>query len=186
MESPAEAEKIGVQTGPSPHFASLGDRFLAQVVDTLVWLGLFFFFGFLISGTGKSGSFNLKGGPALLVICLVSALILAYFIVAEALSGVTLGKLTAGIRVGHETEPAALIGWHPALVRNLMRIVDVLPLFYLVGAVSFLLTKHSQRLGDRVAKTVVTEDRREPWIRAGALACAVVFLIVAIVIGKHT
>ena len=183
MESQAEIEKVGVLTAQSPRFASLGDRFLAQAVDMLVGIGLFFFFGFLISGTGKSGSFNLTGGAALLMIFLVSTLMLAYFVAGEALIGVTLGKITAGIRV--EMPDGALIGWRPSIVRNLMRLVDGLPIFYLVGAFSFLLTKHSQRLGDLVANTVVTQDQREPWVRAAALAGALVFLILAVMIGKH-
>lgn len=183
MESQLEIEKAAVRTGEAAQFASLGDRFLAQMVDTLLGIGLFFFLGFLIAGTGTSGSFELHGGKAALLFFLVAVLLLAYFIAGEALTGVTLGKLTAGIRV--QTEDGALIGWRSSLERNLMRIVDVLPIFYLVGAFSVLLSKHSQRLGDRVAKSVVTADQRERWVRAAALASSIVFVILAIMLGKR-
>jgi uncharacterized RDD family membrane protein YckC len=99
------------------------------------------------------------------------------------LTGVTLRKLTAGVRV--QTEEGGLLGWRRSLERNLMRIVDVLPLFYLVGAFSFLLTQHAQRLGDRVGKTVVVSDQREHWLRAGALAATIVFVVLAIILGKR-
>ena len=41
------------------------------------------------------------------------------------------------------------------LLRNLLRVVDFLPLFYGVGLTSLLLTRDSQRLGDLVAGTLV-------------------------------
>jgi uncharacterized RDD family membrane protein YckC len=183
MEMQAELERAVPPTGANLQFASLGDRFLAVMVDSLLGVGLFFFFGFAIAGTGRSGSFQLQGGRALLLLFLVAVLLLGYFIALEALTGVTLGKLTAGIRV--QTEDGTAIEWRAALERNLMRVVDVLPLFYLVGAFSFLLTQHSQRLGDRVAKTVVVPDQRQNWIRAVALAGTIAFVILAIIIGKR-
>ena len=183
MEMQAELGGAASPTGSNPQFASLGDRFLAVMVDSVLGVGLFFFFGFAIAGTGSSGNFQLQGGRALLLLFLVAVLLLGYFIAAEALTGVTLGKLTAGIRV--QTVEGGLLGWRRSLERNLMRIVDVLPLFYLVGAFSFLLTQHAQRLGDRVAKTVVVPDLRQNWIRAAALAGTIVFVVLAILIGKR-
>lgn len=40
-------------------------------------------------------------------------------------------------------------------IRNVMRIVDFLPFFYLVGAISIWNSKIKQRIGDRIANTVV-------------------------------
>ena len=39
--------------------------------------------------------------------------------------------------------------------RNLLRVVDGLPMFYLVGGLATIFTRHAQRLGDMVANTVV-------------------------------
>jgi hypothetical protein len=55
--------------------------------------------------------------------------------------------------------------------------VDVLPLFYLFGGFSFLLTQHAQSLGDRVAKTVVVPGQRQHWIRAAALAGTIAYVV---------
>ena len=44
-------------------------------------------------------------------------------------------------------------------VRNMLRIVDFLPLFYLVGSVSIVSTQHNQRLGDIAAGTLVDARR---------------------------
>jgi hypothetical protein len=41
------------------------------------------------------------------------------------------------------------------VIRNLLRFVDALPLFYLVGGVACLVNRRSQRLGDVAANTVV-------------------------------
>ena len=50
-----------------------------------------------------------------------------------------------------------------SLVRNLLRIVDVLPWYYTVGLVSVVLSRDGKRLGDFAAGTIVVRlDRPEP------------------------
>jgi uncharacterized RDD family membrane protein YckC len=44
---------------------------------------------------------------------------------------------------------------HQVIIRNLFRVVDVLPLLYAVGGISCLFSKYSQRLGDIAANTIV-------------------------------
>ncbi|KPK02156.1 MAG: transporter [Nitrospira bacterium SG8_35_4] len=44
------------------------------------------------------------------------------------------------------------------LIRNLMRIIDSMPALYLVGGLSCIINRHSQRLGDFVANTVVIRN----------------------------
>jgi len=41
------------------------------------------------------------------------------------------------------------------VIRNLLRFVDSLPLFYLVGGLACLINRRAQRLGDFVANTIV-------------------------------
>ena len=81
-----------------------------------------------------------------------------YFIVAEGFfNGKTLGKHTFGLRVIHDRgHPLTLWG---AVLRNLLRSVDAIPL-YGIGFVSMLLSRKSQRLGDLVSGTVVIAERR--------------------------
>jgi uncharacterized RDD family membrane protein YckC len=81
-------------------------------------------------------------------------LVLAYYFVFEATIGATLGKRWLGVRVvrsdGGEPGVAAIA------VRTVLRVIDYLPLLYLVGLVTMLATgKRRQRLGDLAAKTTV-------------------------------
>lgn len=80
-------------------------------------------------------------------------LFVAYFTLQEALFGATWGKLVAGLRVvaadGLPASPRAV------LLRNLLRPIDYWPGFYLFGAGVSLLSPLRQRLGDRVAGTLV-------------------------------
>ena len=76
-----------------------------------------------------------------------------YYAVLEGLFGATLGKWLAGLRVtdgeGHRIDSRA------AIVRNLARLLDVLPFAYLLGGILTLATRQHQRLGDRFAGTLV-------------------------------
>ena len=69
------------------------------------------------------------------------------------LHGQTLGKRIFKLRVvdaaGLRLEPSQII------IRNLLRLVDGLPAFYLLGGFTCLLNKRMQRLGDIAAGTVV-------------------------------
>jgi uncharacterized RDD family membrane protein YckC len=78
----------------------------------------------------------------------------AYPIVLEAAwNGQTPGKRALGLRV--VAGDGAPVGWLPAVVRNLMRSVDMLPFGYATGLVSCLCDRHGRRLGDLVADTMV-------------------------------
>ncbi len=88
---------------------------------------------------------------------------LGYYIALEWLwRGQTIGKRVLRIRVidagGLRLTPGQVI------LRNVLRAVDVLPLFYALGGASSVLTRHGQRLGDIAANTVVIrhEDVRNP------------------------
>jgi uncharacterized RDD family membrane protein YckC len=77
-----------------------------------------------------------------------------YFILLEwLLNGQTPGKRLLHIRVIKQGGYA--LRFFDTLLRNLLRVVDFLPLFYGVGLTSLLLTRDSQRLGDLVAGTLV-------------------------------
>jgi len=67
--------------------------------------------------------------------------------------GQTPGKRVLGLRV--LAGNGAPVGWLAAIVRNLLRTVDMLPLGYAAGLVCCLFDRHSRRLGDLVADTVV-------------------------------
>jgi uncharacterized RDD family membrane protein YckC len=82
-----------------------------------------------------------------------------YFMIFEwVMSGQTPGKRILGIRVVKQGGYALSI--LDTLLRNLMRFVDFLPMFYGVGLVSLLATSRSQRLGDLVAGTLVVHQQK--------------------------
>src|SRR5205807_7961034 len=102
-----------------------------------------------------------------------------YFSAQEALFGATWGKLVAGVCVvdvdGRRPTPGAV------LVRNVLRLLDYWPLFYVVGGIAAMTSPSRQRLGDRVARTLVVRaesavrvhrSRGEARRRLAALACA--------------
>lgn len=82
-----------------------------------------------------------------------------YAIFLEGLwNGQTVGKKVFGLRVIQES--GVRISWLQAVLRNLARPVDRLPVFYLVGGLAALFTPSQQRLGDLLAGTVVIRERR--------------------------
>ncbi len=86
---------------------------------------------------------------------------MACYIVPESLYGASLGKLLLGLRVVRvDGRP---LGVGSILTRNMLRFIDVLPGFYLLGGISVLATANSQRVGDKWAgTTVVLRDHGEP------------------------
>jgi uncharacterized RDD family membrane protein YckC len=67
--------------------------------------------------------------------------------------GKTLGKMLLGLQV--MDVQGLRLQFSQVVIRNLLRMVDSLPLFYLVGAVAAIVSPKGQRLGDLAANTVV-------------------------------
>ncbi len=91
----------------------------------------------------------------------MAAVALAYFIVSVGYGmatewlwhGQTVGKRLLRLRV---TDAQGLrLQFSQIAIRNLMRFVDSLPAFYLVGGIACLLSVKAQRLGDLAGNTVV-------------------------------
>ena len=83
--------------------------------------------------------------------------VLLYFVSMEAYLGRTLGKIVAGIvivRVDATGRP----GLRAASIRTAMRLLDGL-FFYGIALVAVLSSPERQRLGDRMAGTLVVRDR---------------------------
>jgi len=72
--------------------------------------------------------------------------------------GSTPGKRKAGARI--VTLEGATPGTGALLIRNVFRLIDCLPLVYLVGLVSCIVTARRVRLGDLAAGTVLVLDER--------------------------
>jgi len=150
-------------------YKGVGIRFFALIIDGIVFSILFWLFWELFSGTYVGGcDSNFRFGSTIIVnysktfhgLCGLSAqlyflTIFVYYVLLEWKLGGTLGKLVTGMRVIKSTgEPLNL---KASLIRNVLRIVDFLPFLYLVGAISTWNSKTKQRVGDRLAKTVVVD-----------------------------
>jgi uncharacterized RDD family membrane protein YckC len=71
-------------------------------------------------------------------------------------NGQTPGKRALGLRV-IRTEGYA-IGFQEAMIRNLLRAADFVPLFYAAGFLTSILNPRLQRIGDLVAGTMVVRE----------------------------
>jgi uncharacterized RDD family membrane protein YckC len=132
--------------------AGVGTRMLAQVIDWLILLvGNFVVLVFVGIATGGSGVAGSVG--AAVAIVLSGASFIGYFLICEWRWGASIGKRALRARV--VTEYGAPIGFADSVTRNLLRIVDFLPVFYLLGGVLAITSARSQRLGDRAAGTLV-------------------------------
>ena len=143
--------------------AGVGSRFVAGLLDQVVqWsviIALMVLAGVLRDGDGLGGA---EGAAATLAmaafVVLVFAVQLLYDVSFETLaSGRTPGKRWTGLRVVRLD--GAPVGFVTSAVRNLLRIVDVLPGFYGVGLVAVLASRRNQRLGDMAAGTLVVRER---------------------------
>lgn len=133
----------------------IGARIGAQIIDTIVmailFWGILFVFG-TIAGAVESG------GLGLLTLVLAFVSVISYGFLLEGLwDGYTVGKKVFGIKVVKEDGSPCDLG--AAFVRNLLRIIDSW-FYYAVGFVFMAMSDKRQRLGDRVAGTVVVNDSR--------------------------
>jgi uncharacterized RDD family membrane protein YckC len=141
--------------------ARLASRISAQILDGI----LLFVFMMIVSAIAQALTTNafepnpLVMGAAIVIISLGP---FAYFILLEGLwNGQTLGKKALNIRV--RMADGTPVTFSAALARNLMRPADFLPIGYFVGILAMFTNRKSQRLGDMVAQTIVTmEKRAEP------------------------
>lgn len=85
----------------------------------------------------------------------ILSIALAYFSILEGFFGLTVGKYLLKLRV--LTTDGDPCDFRAAFIRNLLRCVDWLPFFYVVGAASVLVSSKRQRIGDRVARTIVSQ-----------------------------
>ncbi|WP_134668848.1 RDD family protein [Halorussus marinus] len=144
----------------NPNDCGVGIRGVAMGIDSVVWFGLLFAAIYPIAAltgdietTATGTDADLTGTPATAAFLLWLGLGVGYHTLFEWRSGKTLGKYLVGIRaVDDDGSPLTL---RSAAVRNVSRLVDVLPLFYVVGIVAALLSDRYKRVGDRLADTVV-------------------------------
>jgi len=143
--------------------AGIGSRFIALLVDMLIWFAGFLLLVILLAIFLKPGSLAFMGIPeqwaVAVVIFIVFLLFWGYFTLFEAFwNGRTPGKRVARIRVIQRSGRA--ISLFESMARNLVRYVDMQPFpMYAVGVIAIFSTRQHQRLGDLAAGTLVVRDR---------------------------
>jgi uncharacterized RDD family membrane protein YckC len=152
----------------SYELAGLGSRFLALIIDQAIQILTLvaIFFGLVWAAArvdnGRAPAVTDKLAVSLAIaflIAIVFTILFGYFIVFEALwNGQTPGKKLLGLRVVRDG--GYPIDFGASLIRNLIRVGEWLLGYYLLAAVSALLSPENKRLGDLAAGTIVVRDAR--------------------------
>jgi uncharacterized RDD family membrane protein YckC len=156
LETPENIEVEFELAGP-------GSRFCALLIDTLYTGLIVLALGLLLLLLGLAVlPFGGRTGEWLLAVMWVIVAVLIsdfYYILFELLMrGQTPGKKVLKIRVLRED--GTPVTANEVLVRNIIRLVDFLPVGYVVGAVVMFMNPLWKRLGDVAAGTIVVKERQ--------------------------
>ena len=139
--------------------AGVGSRFVAVAIDTVLQVLLALGAVFLVAMAGLVFRDSLPSIGPVGVVLFTFMVYWGYFATFEIVwSGRTPGKYYAGIRVIKES--GRPIGAYEAIARNVVRVIDFMPVAYGVGVIVMLLNRNSRRLGDFVAGTVVVHEQQ--------------------------
>jgi uncharacterized RDD family membrane protein YckC len=171
-ESKGYADQLNIETPEQVELrfpiAGIGSRFLAILTDSFIQ-GATLFFLFLGFALIVSAAPKIPGAAAAVsdtgakwfvagVVLFYFLLYWGYYSLFEAFwNGQTPGKRLLKIRVIKDS--GRQITLFEALARNLLRVIDMLPSFYLVGVITMLCNREQKRLGDLVAGTIVVHER---------------------------
>ncbi|HEC15102.1 MAG TPA: RDD family protein [Sedimenticola sp.] len=139
IETPEGIELSLSVAGPLP-------RILAWLIDGLARFFILYLLMFLLSTLDLFG-FGLF---------MLAAFIAEWFypvLFEVCMGGQTPGKKALGLRV--LCDDGTPVGWSASLLRNLLRVVDFLPMLYGFGLASMVLNRDFKRLGDLAAGTLV-------------------------------
>ena len=149
-------------TGTPTPYIGVAIRFVATIIDAIIIvvivgiLTIPFLVATIAVNVANGNVSAISSGPivALTVVGLVVWFL--YFTLLEGRYGQTVGKMALSIKVVREADGAP-IDYGEAAVRTVLRIIDGL-FDYLVGAIFIWTSDKKQRLGDRVAHTVVVSE----------------------------
>ena len=140
--------------------AGVGSRFLAGFVDSLLQAVLIVGIGLAI-GYGRwaltGDETRIWTNVAIVVVSSVLIIIVYYMVFELAWGGQSPGKRMAGLVVVRDD--GSPIGFTESAIRNILRLVDLLPIYYTIGMASIFLTRNCKRLGDIAAGTIVIKVR---------------------------
>jgi uncharacterized RDD family membrane protein YckC len=159
---PSTTTQARTHSASAPLLQGVAIRFVAQLVDVIILAIIFWILSFSGAGTITidASTAQVSLSPffgALILIDIIIAFL--YFTLLEGRNGQTVGKMIVKIKVAKQADYSP-ITYGEAAVRTILRIIDLIPFFvpYLLGAVVIWASQHKQRLGDRVANTVVVQS----------------------------
>ncbi len=168
VNEPAVGRVLSIETPEavlvSFRIAGFGSRGLACVLDVLT-LGLIMLaellaVGFVAFLLQRFTSLSIDLFGVWVLAGLVAVLFVTYwgyYIFGEVVrNGRTPGKRLMRIRVVRED--GSRVSVLDSAIRNIVRIVDLMPATYAIGIISMVLSSKSQRLGDMAAGTVVIAE----------------------------
>ena len=139
--------------------AGFGSRFIAALIDyiiiyiALIGLWLLFLRSFTF------GQEDNVWGIALFFVIQFTVFFFYHLIFEFSMSGQTLGKRLIGVRVVQSSGMPLTVT--SLLIRNFVRLIDFMPIFYGIGLLMFFVTKKTQRLGDLAARTIVIREQKQ-------------------------
>jgi uncharacterized RDD family membrane protein YckC len=155
-------ELLSIDTPENVVFAyevvGIGTRFIAALIDTVllfvILVGIEITAGLLLADFVDLA----HGWVAALFVGFSFAVFWGYYILFELMwNGQSPGKRWAGVRVvRRDGTPITLV---ESLIRNLVRVVDFMPVAYGLGIVTMFIHPQTCRLGDLAAGTLVVRDQ---------------------------
>lgn len=137
-------------------FAGVLDRRLeALLIDGILVAFTAGILGYLAGTLFIDGVYGGPGGAIVALQFGTPILFLGYQTAFEGYYGQTPGKSLRNIVVVNEN--GSDLGWGGAIARNLLRLVDALPVFYIVGIIVAYASDNNQRIGDLIGNTVVVQ-----------------------------
>jgi uncharacterized RDD family membrane protein YckC len=141
--------------------AGIGSRVIAGTIDLIIEILLLVALAVLLHFLGSIGT--------AVYASLYFAVIFFYDVLFEVLGGgKTPGKRWTGLRVVRAGgRPITFVR---SALRNILRLIDILPIAYAIGMTSIFVTGRNQRIGDLAAGSYVLRDRHGDRARGEAPA----------------
>ena len=175
IRSPEQVALDLVIAGPMSRVLAFSiDYAILLVVGFVVFIGLFFaamsatevedLIPFYEQAQELLGEGNLTAQLWLMMtialwVLLEFVLQFGYFVACELLmQGRSPGKAMVGLRVVRDG--GLPLTARESVLRNLLRVVDILPVSYLVGMLAMIFSRDTRRLGDYAAGTLVVRDAK--------------------------
>lgn len=158
-QGPPAYQAPAYYTGAPTPYQGVSIRFVAILIDYLI-IGIIAglvalpFLAATVAATAVSENVSAIAWGSVAMAALIGlAIWFLYFTLLEGHYGQTIGKMALNIKVVRESDGMP-IDYGEAAVRTVLRIIDGL-FDYLIGAIFIWTSDKEQRLGDRVAHTVV-------------------------------